>query len=112
MNIQIERETIRVTELKELGAAQAKHLRDRCSEAFGQDQRHIEIDLSGIIYIDSMGLGALFFLHNAVSRRQGRVRLLHPTPAVQQMLELTRLHKLVEIVTETGEMTDGEARES
>jgi len=37
-------------------------------------------------------------LQKTAAERQGRIRLLNPTPRVQQILELTRLHRVFEIV--------------
>ena len=44
------------------------------------------------------GLGALISLHKTTCTRNGLVRLLNPTPPVQQLLDLTRMHRIFEIV--------------
>jgi len=60
--------------------------------------KNIDIDLSQTMFLDSCGLGALISLHKTACTRSGAVRLLNPTPPVQQILELTRLHRIFEIV--------------
>jgi len=60
--------------------------------------KNIEIDLSQTMFLDSCGLGALISLHKTACTRSGAVRLLNTTPPVQQILELTRLHRVFEIV--------------
>jgi anti-sigma B factor antagonist len=62
------------------------------------EQQNIEIDLSQTRFVDSCGLGALIALHKTACDRKGWMRLVNPTPAVQQILELTRLHRILEIV--------------
>jgi len=49
--------------------------------------------------MDSSGLGALFALYRATAQRKDVVlRLLNPTPEIQQLLELTQMQQLFEIV--------------
>jgi len=43
-------------------------------------------------------LGALIALHKSVAANKGMLRILQPTPTAQQILELTRLHRVFEIV--------------
>lgn len=40
----------------------------------------------------------LISLHKMTCSRNGIVRLLNPTPGVLQILELTRMHRIFEIV--------------
>jgi anti-anti-sigma factor len=49
--------------------------------------------------MDSSGLGALFALYRATAPQKGVVlRLLNPMPEIQQLLELTQMQQLFEIV--------------
>jgi anti-sigma B factor antagonist len=59
----------------------------------------IEVDLSGTTFMDCGGLGALIALRNATRDRKGRVRLLNPTPPVEQVLTLLEAQRVFEIVT-------------
>lgn len=99
MNLQNDGETLRVGAVAELSAANANSFRDEARHAFGQSQRNIEVDLSQTTAVDSCGLGALIALHKTTSSRGGVLRLLNPTPQVQQILELTRMHRIFEVVT-------------
>lgn len=96
--MQIQGETLRISEVKELGAANSNAFRDEARAALTEAQKNIEIDLSQTMFLDSCGLGTLISLHKTTSSRNGMVRLLNPTPGVQQILELTRMHRLFEIV--------------
>jgi anti-sigma B factor antagonist len=98
MKMQIEGETLRVSDLKELGTANSNEFRDQARAALSPLQRNIEVDLSQTTFIDSCGLGALISLHKTACSRNGMVRLVNPTPGVQQILELTRMHRIFEIV--------------
>ena len=87
-----------VAGVKELSAANANAFRDQVRGSLADRLKNIEIDLSETMFVDSCGLGALISLHKTTCNRNGTVRLLNPTPPVQQILELTRMHRIFEIV--------------
>jgi anti-sigma B factor antagonist len=98
MKMQIQGETLRISEFAELGAANSVDFRDQARAALTAAQKNIDIDLSQTMFMDSTGLGTLISLHKTTCSRKGAVRLLNPTPSVQQVLDLTRMHRLFEIV--------------
>jgi anti-sigma B factor antagonist len=99
MKVQLQGDTLTITGIKELAAANAQAFRDQVRAALRDEQKNIEIDLSQTMFIDSCGLGALVSLHKTACSRHGQVRLLNPTPPVNQILELTRMHRIFAIVT-------------
>jgi anti-sigma B factor antagonist len=92
-------DVLTVTDVHELGANNSDSFRDEVKAAFN-GCKTIEIDLSQTNFIDSCGLGALIAIQKFASGRNGSssVRLLNPLPPVQQLFELTRLHRIFEIV--------------
>ena len=98
MKVHVDKDTVVVTGVTELVAANSFAFRDQVRATMSDSQRHIEIDLSGIHFIDSSGLGALIGLHKTTRGRNGLVRLLNPTPQVEQILQLTRTSRLFEVV--------------
>lgn len=62
----------------------------------------IEVDLSHTAVLDCSGLGALIALRNCVRRRDGGMRLLNPTRAARQLLEIVRAEQMFEIVHTAG----------
>jgi anti-sigma B factor antagonist len=99
MKLQIQGDTLRITEVPELGAANSATLRDEARSAMSPQQRNIEIDLSQTHFLDSCGLGVLIALHKTACSRRGMVRLLNPTPVVQQVLTLTHMDRIFDITT-------------
>ena len=87
-----------VTGLLELVAANAAQVRDEIRAALPPTCICLDIDMSQLTFLDSSGLGTLISLHKTLRSRNGSVRLLKPAPNVQQILELTRLHRVFEIV--------------
>jgi len=98
MKIQVQGDTLCLSGMKELGTANFNLLRDQARAALTPAQKNIEIDLSDIALLDSCGLGMLISLHKTACSRSGVVRLRNPSPGVQQILELTRMHRIFEIV--------------
>lgn len=98
MKLQTNGDTLRISAVKELSATSSNSFRDEARRAFVDGQTNIEIDLSQTTIVDSCGLGALVALHKTVSGRGGALRLLNPNPAVLQILELTRMHRIFEVV--------------
>ncbi len=98
MKLEINGDTLRVSAVKQLGAANANAFRDWVREALTESYRSIEIDLAETMFLDSCGLGALVALHKTACSRQGKLRLVNPQPPVQQILDLTRLSRIFEVV--------------
>ena len=51
--------------------------------------RNLVIDLDGVEFIDSAGLGLLLATHERLRAAQVRLELANPSPSVRRMLELT-----------------------
>jgi anti-sigma B factor antagonist len=91
-------DTLRISGLHDLSAANSAQVRDLARAAIQEGQRHIEVDLSQIVHMDSSGLGALIALHKTAATRSGTLRVVNPTPPVRQLLELTRMQTIFQVV--------------
>lgn len=90
--------TLRISDVNELSATTAPALRDSFRAALKPDTTAVEIDLSETKFLDSSGLGALISIQKTMATRQGSICVVNPTSTVVQVLELTRLHRVIEIV--------------
>ncbi len=63
----------------------------------GQGKRRLVIELSGVESIDAGGLGVLVELHNWAQDRNQSVQLVNPTRRVRELLEMTRLHSVLQV---------------
>lgn len=59
------------------------------------------IDLSETTFMDSGGLSVLISAFKAIQARKGRLVLAAPSPAIQSLIELTRLQHIFEIFQST-----------
>ena len=99
MKIVTQGKSLNISEIEELTAVNAGNFRDEVQTALGGSPSVIEINLSQTRFMDSSGLGALFALYRATAQRKDvALRLLNPTPEIQQLLELTQMQQLFEIV--------------
>ena len=87
-----------IDEIKELNQLNAPALLQRVNAVLTDAVKIIVLDLSETDFLDSHGLGALIALRNMMGRRSGVVRLLNPSRRVEGVLELTRLHRVMDIV--------------
>ena len=92
-------EVLRLSDIADLDAETAESIRNEVCANLAQSHA-IEIDLSQTEFLDSSGLGGLVSVHSLAASHNGGVpvRVVNPTPEIQQLLELTRLHRLIEIV--------------
>jgi anti-sigma B factor antagonist len=103
MRIDLRGDILGISDIEELGAANSEAFRRQVRAAIPASAlRAIEIDLSKTEFVDSCGLGALIAVQKWASSHNGNgavpVRLLNPPLSVQQVFELTRLHRIFEIV--------------
>jgi anti-sigma B factor antagonist len=98
IRLEVQGDTLSIGGIRELSAANATVFRDQIRSAMSASLRNIQIDLSEATFLDSCGLGALISLHKTACSRKGLVRLVNPASPVQQILELTRMHRIFEIV--------------
>ena len=78
----------------------ADYLVSRVRAAMEGGRNRLVINLSGVGYIDSLGLEALLAIHNLLRGRKGEVKLLKPTEKVAELMRMTRLTTVFDIETD------------
>jgi len=66
-------------------------LRDKVNSLVHQGRKNILLNLEGVPYIDSAGLGEVVRTYTTVSRQGGKLKLLHLTKRIQDLLAITKL---------------------
>ncbi len=74
-------------------------LRDSIREALAGDQKNLLLNLGGVSYIDSSGLGQLISSYAAVTERGGQMKLLNLQTRVQDLMQITKLLTVFETFT-------------
>ena len=98
VNAQIEGNDVLVIELREtsLDASNVREFRE-ASQPLLQDRTRIVLDLSGVKFVDSSGLGALISCLRQINGRKGDLRLCAMSTTVRALFELMRMHRVFNI---------------
>ena len=70
---------------------------DLLRAAMSQDQRHLQIDLSGVESIDAGGLGVLAALEKWAKDGKRTLELINPSKRVRQALAATKLSSVLQV---------------
>jgi anti-sigma B factor antagonist len=77
-----------------LDVAGAPALKDAISEAVKNGQPRVVLDMEGISFVDSTGLGSVIAALKQIRSSQGDLRLAAPNQQVRVVLELTTLDRV------------------
>ncbi len=66
-------------------------LKDKVNSLLNQGRRKIVLNLAGVPYIDSAGLGEIVRTFTTVSRQGGSLKLLNLTKRITDLLAITKL---------------------
>jgi anti-anti-sigma factor len=76
----------------------AEELERRIQDVFKAGYEHVVIDLRGVPTADSAGIRALVRGHTSAQRLNRRFTLVSPNPRVKELLELSLLTRVLEVV--------------
>jgi anti-sigma B factor antagonist len=66
-------------------------LKDKINSLLHQDRKKLLLNLAGVPYIDSAGLGEVVRTYTTVSRQGGQLKLLNLTKRITDLLSITKL---------------------
>jgi anti-sigma B factor antagonist len=98
MKIESTNHSLQIGELTELTAGNAAQFRSQIGAIIQGAHDEVSLDLSSTDLIDSTGVGVLLSLNKLMVKRNGHLRIVHPSRAVSRTLELTRLNRIFEVV--------------
>ena len=82
-------------------------LKDKVNSLIFQGQHQIVLNLGGVPYIDSAGLGQLIASSTTVARQGGQLRLLNVTKRVQDLLSIVKLLTVFDVYTSEADAVKG-----
>ncbi|MHB1420406.1 MAG: anti-sigma F factor antagonist [Bacillota bacterium] len=62
-----------------------------------QRARHLVLDLGGVSFIDSSGLGVILGRYKRVSEKGGQMAMIKVQPQIERILELSGITRLIKI---------------
>ena len=89
---------VRILELREdsLDASNVRAFRELADALIGE-HRHVVLDMAGVRFIDSSGLGALIASLRRLNGRDGDLVLCEMSRTVRALFELMRMHRVFKI---------------
>ena len=66
-------------------------LREKIASLVNAGQKNLLLNLDGVPYIDSAGLGEMVRSYTTVSRQGGKLKLLNLTKRIEDLLSITKL---------------------
>jgi anti-sigma B factor antagonist len=88
---------ISVGEALAFGPGSGTVLSDVIRDLASKGHRKILLNLKDVKYIDSSGMGDVMRSFTGLQRLGGELKLLSPAPRVLEVLQVTRLHKVLKI---------------
>lgn len=77
---------------------ECQRVRETVKKLLAQGKRKIVLDLEQVSHCDSAGLGCLASSFASVNNMEGALKLASPTPKVREVLALTRLDSVIEVL--------------
>ena len=76
---------------KIMGGPDASLLHDKLYECIESDRKRIVIDLAGVEWMNSTGLGILISSYTTLRNNSGELKLANVTDKIQSLLSITKL---------------------
>ena len=78
-------------------------LRSAIRNLLGEGKKKILLNLAGVGYVDSSGIGELVSSFTAVNKESGQLKLLNLTQKIQDLLAITKLLTVFDVFENEGE---------
>ena len=78
-------------------------LRNTIRRLVGEGKKKILLNLAGVGYVDSSGIGELVSSFTAVNKEGGQLKLLNLTQKIQDLLAITKLLTVFDVFENEGE---------
>ncbi len=78
-------------------------LRTTIRRLLGEGKKKIILNLSGVGYVDSSGIGEFVSSFTAVNKEDGSLKLLNLTQKIQDLLAITKLLTVFDVYENEGE---------
>ena len=82
---------VKVTGDITLNAGADVRLKDKVQSLIQQGHKQLIVDLGGVSYVDSAGLGQLVQIQTTMSNHSGKLKLLNVTKRLNDLLVVTKL---------------------
>ncbi|HEY3938268.1 MAG TPA: STAS domain-containing protein [Bryobacteraceae bacterium] len=81
-------------------------LRDELKSLLAQGSKNIVLNMAGVSYVDSAGLGELVGAYTTATNQAGSVKLLHMQGKMKDLMQVTKLHTVFPSFEDEKEAVD------
>ena len=74
-----------------------RRLRELIQQTLEEGKRNIVFNMADVPYMDSSGLGELIAAYTTAKNRGGKLKLMKLSPRVQDLVTLTKVHRVFEV---------------
>ena len=78
-------------------------LRDNLKSLLSQGTKNIVLNMGGVAYVDSAGLGELVDAYTTAANQGGQVKLLNLQTKLRDLMQITKLHTIFATYTDEQE---------
>ena len=89
-----------ISRLERLDASTSAELRKSLLDNMGDSSLKVVVNMQSVRHIDSSGLSVFISLNKVLRKRNGDLKLCSLAPTVRSMFELTRLHRVFDLLAD------------
>jgi anti-sigma B factor antagonist len=78
-------------------------LRDEITKNLSEEKKKLVLDLGGVSYMDSAGVGELVSVYTSVKNRGGELKLANLTKKIKDLLTITQLMTIFDTYDSVGD---------
>jgi len=80
-----------------IGGEETDELKTKARDLIEQGNKKLVLDLGGVTYINSSGIGALVSVHTMYQKAQGKIKLCNVAKGVQNVFVITKLTSVFDL---------------
>ncbi|MBN1433934.1 STAS domain-containing protein [Candidatus Fermentibacterales bacterium] len=88
---------------KVIGGPELVEVKEAFQSQVNHDRRNVLLDLGGVTWMDSSGLGVIVSGHTTISRAGGTMKILNATKKIHELFIITKLITVFETYTDEKE---------
>lgn len=86
-----------------IGGDETDELKAKAKDLIEQGNKKLVLDLGGITYINSSGIGALVGIHSMYQKASGVIKLCNVSKGVQNVFVITKLTSVFDVVEDRNQ---------
>jgi anti-sigma B factor antagonist len=86
-----------------IGGEETDELKAKAKDLLEQGNKKLIIDLGGVTYVNSSGIGALVSIHSMYQKAGGKIKLCNMSKGIENVFVITKLTSVFDVTEEREE---------